>query len=133
MNMDRDEQRAPHHIKRVQLPSGKTIEVIHFGDAVEQEGELRVCPGCRSKLVYPTRWSQAGESSWEVTLRCPECEQSREGVFAQQAVEAFDEHLEAGSDALARDLRRLTHANMADEARRFVAALAADAIVPEDF
>ncbi len=131
--MDRNEQESSHRVERIQLPSGKTIEVVHFGDAVEQEGDLHLCRGCGSTLVYPTSWSQSGECAWEVGLRCPDCEEHSEGIFSSEAVEAFDEELEAGSDTLARDLRRLTHANMAEEASRFVAALAVDAIVPEDF
>jgi hypothetical protein len=57
----------------------------------------------------------------------------REGVFTQENVEAFDEELDRGNDALARDYKRLMRANMADEVERFVGALEADAILPEDF
>ncbi len=133
--MDRDEQQIAHHVKRVRLPSGKTIEIIRFSEpaAVEADSELHLCRGCQSELVYPTRWSEASEDSWEVTLRCPECDEVRDGVFAQRSVDAFDERLEAGSEALMGDLRRLTRANMAEEGKRFNAALAVDAILPEDF
>lgn len=133
--MDRDGQQAPHRVRRVILPSGKTIEVIHFGDdpVAPEHGELHRCSECRSELVYPIRWSEAGAGTWQVTLRCPECETVRQGVFAQSAVDAFDEALETGSDTLMDHLRRLTRANMTDEGERFFAALAADAILPEDF
>ena len=133
--MDSNGQHASHRIKRVVLPSGKTIEVIHFGDhpVAPEHGELHRCRECRSGLVYPLRWSEAGQGAWQVTLRCPDCETVREGVFAQSAVDAFDEELEAGSDDLVADLRRLTRANMTGEGERFFAALAADAILPEDF
>lgn len=133
--MDRNGQQASHSIKRIVLPSGKTIEVIHFGhDATAPEtGELHVCRQCGSQLVHPTCWTEAGQGSWQVTLRCPECETLREGVFTQGAVDAFDEELDSGTEAVAADLRRLTHANMSAEGERFFAALAADAILPEDF
>ena len=133
--MDRDEQRTTHHIRRLQLPSGKTIEVIRFDDPAvgAEETDLHRCPGCRSELVYPTQWSEADESSWQVTLRCPDCEVVREGVFAQSSIDAFDELLDAGTSALVGDLRRLTRANMTEEGERFLAALAVDAILPEDF
>ena len=132
--MNRD-QHDSHQIRRVQLPGGKTIEVVLFGEgpAVEQEHDLHVCRSCSSELVYPTAWEEAGSTSWRVVLRCPECEGAREGVFSQEAVDAFDERLDAGTDALACDLRRLTRANMADELSRFAAALNAGAILPEDF
>ena len=132
--MNLGEEHGSHHVRRVQLPSGKTIEVVLFGDAaVEREPDLHVCDGCPSELVYPVAWEESGTSAWRVVLRCPECEQVREGTFSQDAVDAFDERLDAGTDALATDLRRLTRANMADELARFTAALKADAILPEDF
>ena len=133
--MDSNGQQASHHIKRVVLPSGKTIEVIHFGEdpGAPDQGELHRCRQCRSELVYPTRWSEAEQGNWRVALRCPECETVREGVFDQSAVDACDEVLEVGTDAMMADLRRLTHANMTGEGERFFAALAADAILPEDF
>ena len=133
--MNLGEEHDSPHVRRVQLPSGKTIEVVLFGagDAVEQEPQLHNCRDCGSELVYPLAWEQADGSSWRVLLRCPDCERIREGVFGQAVVDAFDEQLEAGSDALAADLRRLTRANIADELSRLSAALQADAILPEDF
>ena len=130
--MDRNEERTSHHVKRVQLPSGKEIEVIHF-ETPPAEGDLHRCRDCSSDLVYPTQWSEADEATWAVTLRCPECETVREGVFGQGSIDAFDEELDAGTSALIADLRRLTRANMTEEGERFFAALAADAILPEDF
>ena len=135
-----------HYVKRVQLPSGKTIEVVYFkdadtlpepvssfGPAIGPAQDLHVCTECASDLVYPTAWEEAGPDVWQVELRCPECETMREGLFGQDAVDNFDERLDVGTDALTADLRRLTRANMASEADLFVAALHVDAILPEDF
>ena len=135
-----------HFVKRVVLPSGKTIEVVYFkdadtlpegvssfGPAVEPDQDLHVCPDCASELVYPTSWEEAGNNSWRVELRCPGCETYREGVYGQETVDSFDERLDLGSDALSADLRRLTRANMAAEIDSFIAALQSDAILPEDF
>lgn len=132
--MDREEDRTTHRVTRVQLPSGKTIEVIQFDDPnAGDEGDLHRCRACDSELVYPTRWSEADESTWRVTLRCPECQAFREGVFSQASIDAFDERLDVGTSALTADLRRLTRANMSEEGERFLAAIAVDAILPEDF
>ncbi len=68
-----------------------------------------------------------------MTIRCPECEAFREGVFSQSAVEAFDEELDAGTDALMADYRHLMRANMAEEVERFASALDVGAVLPEDF
>ncbi len=70
---------------------------------------------------------------WEVLLRCPNCEWNDVGVYDQTTVDRFDDELDRGTEALMRDLKRLTQANMEDEIERFVLALAADAILPEDF
>jgi hypothetical protein len=139
-----------HYVKRVLLPSGKTIEVVYFRDSApveaalpaprtpddppaERHQELHVCMECASDLVYPVEWEESGDENWSVLLHCPNCDIYREGVFTQQTVEVFDEELDRGADALARDYKRLMRANMAEEIERFVGALDTGAIVPEDF
>jgi hypothetical protein len=139
--MDRNEEQT-HFVKRVVLPSGKTIEVVYFRGAdqvtteqpaAEPRQDLHVCPDCDSRLVYPVEWEEAGPENWNVLLHCPNCEITRDGVFNQVTVEAFDEELDRGAESLAGDYKRLVRANMADEIERFVGALHADAILPEDF
>jgi DNA-directed RNA polymerase subunit RPC12/RpoP len=141
--MEKHQHDREHLVKRVMLPSGKTIEVVYFGEHARTEAlrhpvleparDLHVCLECSSKLAYPTTWEEADSNHWSVTIRCPECEIMREGVFDQEAVEAFDEELDAGTDALMADYRRLMRSNMAEEMDRFAAALSADAVLPEDF
>jgi hypothetical protein len=126
-----------HHTRRVVLPSGKTIEVVYFDDQAHDrfatDEDLHVCGGCGSHLVYPVEWDEVGATHWEVTLRCPNCEWCGTGVFEQSVVERFDEELDRGTEAVVRDLKRLTQANLEDDIERFVTALEADHIVPEDF
>jgi hypothetical protein len=143
-----------HFVKRVVLPSGKTIEVVYFktglphpvNEPVAEEApaaphlphaeahqDLHICVECASELVYPLRWEESGEENWSVLLHCPNCDVFREGIFSQQTVEGFDEELDRGADALTRDYKRLMQANMAEEIERFVGALTAGAILPEDF
>ena len=137
-----------HHVRRVVLPSGKTIEVVYFeneptGQAPRQIGpahpetpdtsDLHVCGTCDSELVYPVEWEEVSPTHWEVLLRCPNCEWGELGVYDQMTVDRFDEELDLGTEALLRDLQRLTKANMEDETERFASALADDQILPEDF
>lgn len=132
---------SPHSVRRVVLPSGKTIEIVYFDDApvdivhppASPVQDLHVCPSCSSPLVYPTAWDEAGEEHWELVLRCPNCEWVGEGVYEQASVERLDEELDTGTQALVRDLRQLAHANMEEEVERFVTALDADQILPMDF
>lgn len=129
-------------VRRVVLPSGKTIEVLYFEERQELTGDsggnrtvegLHVCPHCTSRLVSPVAWEEAGPAHWDVTLHCPNCDWLGSGVFDEELVERFDEELDRGTEALVLDLQRLMRANMEDEIDRFVAALAADQIWPMDF
>jgi hypothetical protein len=99
----------------------------------EPHQDLQVCLGCWSNFVYPVQWEESGPENWSVLLHCPNCDVYREGIFRQSTVDAFDEALDRGADALAREYKRLLRANMTEEVERFVGALDADAILPEDF
>jgi hypothetical protein len=143
--MDSHEDTTQHHVKRVVLPSGKTIEVVYFREpedrpalgttqpVAEPYQDLHVCFDCSSTLVHPVEWEEAGPENWRVLLECPNCHVLRDGVFSQENVETFDEELDRGADALARDYKRLMRANLSEEIDRFVEALNADCILPEDF
>jgi len=120
-----DHSEKSHDVKRVTLPSGRTVEVVQL--------DLHVCLECSSDLVHPVQSEESGPESWSVLLRCPNCDTYRRGVFSQQAVEALDEELDRGAGVLTRDYKSTVRANMAQEIDRFVAALDADAILPEDF
>ena len=129
------------YVRRVVLPSGRAIEVVYF-ETLADEAEapasrpvrqLHECPCCDRDLVYPVEWEEASPTHWEVMLRCPNCEWSEVGRFDQPTVDRFDEQLDIGTEILLRDLRRLEQANMEEEIDRFVRAVNADAILPEDF
>jgi hypothetical protein len=156
-----DQGHPDHQLKRIVLPSGKTIEVVYFehpaatpptehaaaaslsaapapapAPATEpavEERDLHVCPDCESSLVYPVQWEEADESHWHITLRCPNCEHTEEGVFGQEQCDLFDDELERGTDALTRDYKRLMTANLSEEIDRFARALEVDGILPADF
>jgi hypothetical protein len=130
------------HVRHVVLPSGRTIQVVYFGDAATPSrgedaeagtGELHICPECDSHLVYPIEWDEAGATHWRVVLRCPNCEWAEESVYDQDDVERFDCELDRGTEALMRDLQRLARANMEDDIERFITALQGDHLLPDDF
>jgi hypothetical protein len=140
--MDSDRSHRTRH--RVQLPSGKQIDVVYreqqqttaetqAPDSVRAPDPLHVCFHCAGELAYPLDWVEEGPRHWRIVLRCPECEARREGVFEQTLVEDLDEQLDQATGALLSDLKQLTHANMEDEVEFFIRALDADLIVPSDF
>jgi hypothetical protein len=105
---------------------------FHETDDAVRPG-LHVCPECGSELVQPISWAEASEDRWELTLECPNCWWTTEGVFDRDEVHELEERLDDGLADMLGDLKRLTHANMADQIDRFVAALNADLVLPEDF
>jgi hypothetical protein len=133
----------PHHVVRtVDLPSGKVLEVVYpeagnpftrVRQVPVEDRDLCICLECASELVEPTAWESAGPERWRVTLHCPNCDAASDGVFSQECVDRFDARLDDGTAAMVADLKRLEHANMADAAERFIGAIEAGAILPEDF
>lgn len=125
----------PHHsIRRIVLPSGRTIEVVRFHDVDETLPQgLHVCPSCDCDLVQPIDWAEAADGKWELFLSCPNCFWASEGTYTEDEVHALEEELDVGLEDMLRDLQRLTQANMADELERFTFALEGDHILPEDF
>ncbi len=131
------------YVRRVVLPSGRAIEVVYFETPADEDAaaipstgalrDLHLCPCCDRDLVYPVEWEEVSPTHWEVLLRCPNCEWSEVDTFDQPTVDHFDERLDIGTEILLRDLKRLQQANMEDEIDRFVRAVNADAILPEDF
>lgn len=144
-------------VRRIVLPSGKTIEVLRVLDVADlspdgsverplesagpvtdgapavETGDPHLCPDCTSSLVYPVAWTAAGEERWRVELRCPNCERTESALLDLDVAERFDEELERGAELLTSDLARLTEANMLEDLERFAAALRVDAILPTDF
>lgn len=124
-----------HVVRRIMLPSGKTIEVVRFDGLADASAgeELHVCLDCESELVQPLEWRATEDDRWDLTLHCPNCDWSRRGIYSHAQVDALEEQLDLGVESIVEDLQRLTSANMADQIDRFAAALEVDLILPEDF
>jgi uncharacterized protein YlaI len=98
------------------------------------ETGLHVCPECHSRLVQPTRWEQtAKRGHWRLWRRCPECEWRCDGIHGEREIDAFDEALDDGAEALAGQLHELERESMRQIAETFTTALAADLITADDF
>jgi hypothetical protein len=109
------------------------FEARNTGTTRRRRDDLHICPSCSSDLVYPTDWAPASQRHWHVALRCPECEWNGGGRYSQEVVDRLDEVLDRGTESVLDDLNVLSRANMEDQIERFVAALQADQILPEDF
>lgn len=95
---------------------------------------LHICPRCDSVLVQPTCWEQAEDRGhWRLWRRCPECEWRCDAVHGEAEIDAFDEELDLGTQALAEELRGIERENMQYVADTISAALDADLITADDF
>jgi len=83
--------------------------------------------------VYPVDWEPAGRHGWSISLRCPECEWRDEGVFPQEVADRFDDALDISTQTVLDDYQTLVRRNMENDVERFLKALEADLILPEDF
>lgn len=141
-----------YQTKKIALPGGKFIEIVVFGEdnvtenvtaeaqgqgeaavAVATQHELHECPECASDLVYPVGWEERRGDSWEITLRCPNCEWWHTGEYHDDEVERFDDVLNDGTEELLASLRTFARANMEEDVERLIEALNADLIMPFDF
>jgi hypothetical protein len=95
--------------------------------------DLLVCGTCRSRLMYPAVCKEQGRDHWSIELKCPNCRGREWARFDAEMLDALDRELEQAEAEIEADLERLTRTNMADYATRFIAALDAGAIEPEDF
>lgn len=95
---------------------------------------LHNCSECGSNLVQPIRWEQTAKRGfWRLWRRCPECEWRCDGIHGEQEIDAFDEALDDGAEALAGELQALEHESMKDIVEVFSTALQADLITADDF
>ncbi len=139
---------AEFHVKRIELPSGKVVELVYLQTGWEQQlaapaGEddtarirvrrIELCPECGSDRVHPLDWREVEDMRWELDVRCPDCRWTASGVYDQPEVERYDDVLLAAAGDLTEELERVTRANMTEHLERFRAALDADAITPFDF
>jgi hypothetical protein len=122
-----------HTIRRIVLPSGRSIEVVRFSETDQTARELHSCPQCLSELVQPVAWSEDSDARWQLTLECPNCSWIEHGVYDRQQVEMLEDKLDEGLAEMIGDLQRLAQANMADDVERFVDAIQRDLVLPEDF
>lgn len=122
-----------HAVRKIVLPSGRTIEVIRFRDSDVDAHPLHMCGECGSDLVQPIHWMEGSDGRWDLTLECPNCAWIESGTYSRDQVEELETWLDNGLAEMIADLQRLAQSNMAADVERFVTALQSDLILPEDF
>jgi hypothetical protein len=97
------------------------------------EAMLERCRACSSRLSHPLRWRRLGSDVWEIQLRCPDCRHVWQERVPTAAVRRLDGVLKRARAELERHLEAIERVDIEGRIDSFVAALAADAILPEDF
>jgi hypothetical protein len=77
----------------------------------ESPSRLNICLHCADEKVYPLSKEGAGPGLWRLILRCPECESRREAVFPQPQVDELQAAMEAGREAIEKDLEYMKQVN----------------------
>jgi hypothetical protein len=91
------------------------------------------CGSCNSALVHPIEADEVGRGSWQVELRCAECEGRSSRVCSAAEADELDRELDRASGEIAAELRRVERVHMNEWAERFVEALHLDLIGADDF
>lgn len=91
-----------------------------------------ICGACGEAFVHPDFGFEEG-SRWRVFLRCQSCGWLSEQLLDDAALERFEREIDRERALMEKELRRLTRVNMREYLELFTAALAVDAILPEDF
>ena len=99
----------------------------------EPEKALERCRSCRSRLVYPLRWRRVGDRRVAARPALPGLRRIWRERRTTAEVQRLDRTLAAGREVLLGHLREIERIEREGEIDRFTAALAADAILPEDF
>jgi hypothetical protein len=115
-----------YQTKKIELPGGKFIEVVVFGDQ-------NIESSSNNHDAHTTVTTEMATETWEITLRCPDCEWWHTGEFADDAVDEFDEVLNDGTEQLLESLRTFARVNMEEDIERFVRAIEIGLIEPMDF
>jgi hypothetical protein len=93
-----------------------------------------LCRVCRRPFVTPLSVvSLVSEEAYVVELQCSNCEDSTVTLLDEHQMERLDRELDRQSGGLRHTLAELELADELDEIDRFVEALQAGHILPEDF
>ena len=97
--------------------------------------DLDVCVACGRTFVVPSAILEVvpHERRYTVELTCNNCGHSHVGTYNEHTMEQLDRALDRDQATLQEIADRVYRENMLDEIERFVAALDANLILPEDF
>lgn len=127
---------TPHHRRKTQRPASPEARVERAPEPTPLRvapEDVKRCPICSGELVYPIDWERHDETTWDLTLRCPDCETQRHARLDRKGVEHVNRDLYQSARALTREAETVERRNFEDEVERIADALKRDLILPMDF
>lgn len=104
------------------------------GDGASEDRGLHVCPACLGPFVVPGRVLEVvAVDRVRLELSCMDCGWKEVAAHGDAELAALDRELDRGFADLLWALEVVWIGNEEERIGRFAAALAADAILPEDF
>lgn len=94
---------------------------------------LQLCPVCSTPFVEPESLLGFKDDGVEVLLRCGNCAWREAQVASVEAFEELDRALDMATTQMLADRRALAVAAAEEDFERFISALRAGAVLPEDF
>jgi predicted RNA-binding Zn-ribbon protein involved in translation (DUF1610 family) len=98
-----------------------------------ERAAAHTCPACGSHLVDLVDGVEVAPGTWEVTVRCPECEQLHTTSCSEEDLARLEHELSTAAAELEGELERFAGLRFQEDVARFVTALEAGAILPMDF
>jgi hypothetical protein len=96
--------------------------------------DLQLCPACRGRFVVPGCIHEVlGDGGARLDLVCTACGWMTEAEHDDAELEALEHAVDRGFADLLALLETVARANQEEEIARFAGALAADALVADDF
>ncbi len=95
---------------------------------------LQECPDCHERFVIPVDVLDVDvEGRCVIELHCTNCQQTRVSTHDESELMELDERLESSTAAMHNAIDLLEAIDEWERVERFVEALHADLILPEDF
>ncbi len=94
---------------------------------------IEYCRSCHEDSIYPVDWEEASSTTWDMKLRCGNCQVTTTGTFSQVEAEGFDRVLERQTTQIISALNSLARENMECDVQLLTVALHGGHILPEDF
>lgn len=103
-------------------------------DAVQSSDDLSVCAACKRRFVVPVSvLDVVDRGRFVVELECNNCGHATLSVHGDQELESLDRQLDRSAAHLRDFADAMTESRELELIDRFVGALHADEILPEDF